>query len=203
MPLDPDLPMAQFIRRKAGLVCLSLLVVVAMPFTSATAQSASPPPDYKISPEDVLEISVWKEPDLQREVIVRPDGGISFPLVGDIRAAGKSTSELQEDLVRALETFIPDAVVTVSIVELKGLRIYVMGKVRSPGQFLVGRYVDVLQALTLAGGFTPFANQRDVHVIRRVDGREVVYEFDYTEVEKGKNLEQNIRLQADDIVVVP
>lgn len=170
---------------------------------AAAAEPASTPPEYKISAEDVLDISVWREPDLQRQVIVRPDGGISFPLVGDIEAAGKTPAELQNALVARLETYIPDAVVTVSVVELRGLRIYVTGKVRNPGQYLVGRYVDVLQAITLAGGLTPFANQRDITIRRREDGREVVYEFDYTEVERGRNLSQNIQLRADDVVVVP
>lgn len=184
-----------------ALLALALLAPAAGVY--AEAAPMAPPPDYRISAEDVLDISVWKEPDLQRQVIVRPDGGISFPLVGDVPAAGKTPAELQGALRERLETFIPDAVVTVSVVELRGLRIYVTGKVRNPGQFLVGRYVDVLQAITLAGGFTPFANSRNVHIIRREEGREVVYEFDYNEVERGHNLAQNIRLQADDVVVVP
>ena len=184
-------------------VLLAPLACASEPTAGASGQAVTPPPEYEISAEDVLDISVWREPDLQRQVIVRPDGGISFPLVGDIEAAGKTPAQLQDDLVARLETYIPDAVVTVSVVELRGLRIYVTGKVRNPGQFLVGRYVDVLQAITLAGGLTPFANQRDITIRRREGGREVVYEFDYAEVERGRNLSQNIQLRADDVVVVP
>lgn len=160
-------------------------------------------PDYRISAEDVLDISVWKEPDLERQVVVRPDGGISFPLAGELRAAGLTAGELQSLITERLARFVPDAVVTVSVIELRGLRIYVTGKVNNPGQFQVGRYVDVLQAITLAGGFTPFANSNAVQVIRRENGREKVFKFNYKQVERGKNLKQNIQLQADDVVVVP
>ena len=170
---------------------------------SATAQDTAALPDYRIAAEDVLDISVWREADLQRQVIVRPDGGISMPLVGDIKAAGRTVAELEADLEKELSTYIPDAVVTVSVVQLRGLRIYVTGQVRRPGQFEVGRYIDVLQAITLAGGFTPFAKTGDVQIIRREDGKETVYEFNYKQVERGKNLHQNIRLQTDDVVLVP
>ena len=158
---------------------------------------------YRISAEDVLEISVWKEEELQREVTVRPDGGVSFPLVGDIRAANLTPSELEANITTALAKFIPDALVTVSVIQVQGLRIYVNGKVRNPGQFLVGRYIDVLQALTLAGGLTPFANSKDIKILRRVDGREQVLKFNYKQVERGSKLEQNIILRADDTVMVP
>jgi len=170
------------------------------------AESALDPaqlPDYRIAAEDVLDVSVWREPELQRQVIVRPDGGISLPLVGNIQAAGRTPAELEEAILQKLTTYIPDAVVTVSVLELRGLRVYVTGNVRSPGQFEVGRYIDVLQAITLAGGFTPFADKGDVQIIRRIDGRETVLKFDYNQVERGRNLHQNIRLQTDDVVLVP
>jgi polysaccharide export outer membrane protein len=182
-------------------------VLAAVPLPAQAAEQAEPTqdglPGYRISAEDLLEISVWKEEDLQGEVIVRPDGGISFPLVGDIQAAGKTTSQLEADIAERLRVYIPDAVVTVSVLELRGLRIYVSGSVENPGQYTVGRYVDVLQAITLAGGLTPFANERDIRVIRREDGREKVYHFDYRQVQRGRNLEQNILLEPDDVVVVP
>lgn len=192
--------------RALHLVIAALLLAAsigAQAQTSDAPQAVVPPPGYRIAAEDVLDISVWKETDLQRQVIVRPDGGISFPLVGDVQAAGLTTTELEATLKSRLATFIPDAVVTVSVVELKGLRIYVTGNVRSPGQYEVGRYVDVLQAITLAGGFTPFADTRNVQIIRREGGRETVFEFDYKDVQRGRNLSQNIMLQADDVVLVP
>ena len=174
--------------------------------TAGAAESALDPaemPDYRIAAEDVLDVSVWREPELQRQVIVRPDGGISLPLVGNIQAAGRTPAELEEAILQKLTTYIPDAVVTVSVLELRGLRVYVTGNVRNPGQFEVGRYIDVLQAITLAGGFTPFADKGDVQIIRRVDGREKVLKFNYNQVERGKNLHQNIRLQTYDVVLLP
>ncbi|MEM7099858.1 MAG: polysaccharide biosynthesis/export family protein [Pseudomonadota bacterium] len=171
--------------------------------TSAKADDTDVTPDYRLAAEDVLDISVWREPDLEKQVIVRPDGGISMPLVGDIKAAGLTIAELEASLETELSTYIPDAEVTVSVVQLRGLRIYVTGQVRRPGQFEVGRYIDVLQAITLAGGFTPFANTSNVQIIRREGASETVFEFNYRQVEKGRNLDQNIRLQTDDVVLVP
>jgi polysaccharide export outer membrane protein len=160
-------------------------------------------PDYRISAEDLLEISVWKEEDLQKEVIVRPDGGISFPLAGDVQAAGLTPYELEQSISQGLQEFIPDAVVTVSVLEIRGLRIYVSGNVTAPGQYTVGRYVDVLQAITLAGGLTPFADKNSIRVIRRDEGGERVFKFNFGQVQRGVKLEQNILLQPDDVVVVP
>ena len=169
----------------------------------AADEPVSAPPDYRIAAEDVLQISVWKEEGLEREVIVRPDGGVSFPLAGNVIAAGKTPAEVEAEIATRLQRFIPDAVVTVSVVRLQGMRVYVTGQVRNPGQFTVGRYVDVLQAITLAGGLTPFAKDGDIKVIRREDGREVIYKFNFGEVRKGENLGQNIVLRTDDVVVVP
>ncbi len=180
-----------------------LIAVLSLTLWTPGALAQGVAPDYEISAEDVLEISVWKEPELQRQVIVRPDGGISFPLVGDIPAAGRTPQQLEQDIKSRLDQFIPDSVVTVSVVELRGLRIYVSGKVRNPGQFLVGRYVDVLQAITLAGGLTPFADESGIQVIRRTSAGEEIFKFNYSRVKRGRDLAQNIMLQADDIVVVP
>ncbi len=160
-------------------------------------------PAYRIGPEDVLEIFVWKEPDLQREVLVRPDGGISFPLAGDLEAAGKTPVEVQEELTRRLQKYIPDAVVTVTVTKVAGYRIFVVGKVNNPGQYVVGRYVNVLQALTLAGGLTPYASENKIKIVRKKGDGEVTFPFHYSAVKKGKNLEENILLQSGDVVVVP
>jgi polysaccharide biosynthesis/export protein len=182
---------------------LSILAACASVLPAVAEEPQRVVPDYRISAEDVIEISVWKEPDLQREAIVRPDGGISFPLVGDIQAAGLTPKELEETIRSGIERFIPDAVVTVSVLEVRGMRIYVTGKVRSPGQFVVGRYVDVVQAITLAGGFTPFAKTNNVQIIRRDGAREQVFRFNYDQIERGRDMSQNIMLQADDVVLVP
>jgi len=162
------------------------------------------PREYRIGAEDVLHISVWKEKELQREVIVRPDGGISFPFAGEIKAAGRTPALLELVLTKRIQKFIPDALVTVSITKLAGLRIYVIGKVKKSGQFVIGRYVDVLQALTLAGGLDPYASEKNIKILRRDDqGREQAFPFNYSKVKNGEKLTQNIQLQNNDVVVVP
>ena len=158
---------------------------------------------YQIQPEDVLEVFVWKEEDLQKEVTVRPDGGVSLPLIGNVMVANKTTAEVQKTITTALHEFIPDAVVTVSIKQLKGMRIYVSGKVNKPGEYELGRYVDVLQALTLAGGPNTFAEADNISIQRRVGNKVEVFKFNYTQVQKGKKLEQNIMLKPNDVVMVP
>lgn len=158
---------------------------------------------YLIGPQDVLHISVWGEENLDREALVRPDGGISFPLVGNMQAAGKTTSELQQDIEAEIQEFVPQAVVTVGIEEIAGYTIFVIGQVNQPGQFTLGRYVDVIQALTLAGGLTPFADENEIKVLRRQGGKEVVLPFNYSAVKAGEELSQNVTLQSGDTVVVP
>ncbi len=183
---------------------VALLALLMLSATGAAAEEpVSAPADYRIAAEDVLLVSVWKEEGLEREVIVRPDGGISFPLAGNVIVAGKTPAEVESEIASRLQRFIPDAVVTVSVVRLQGMRVYVTGQVKNPGQFTVGRYVDVLQAITLAGGLTPFAKDGDIKIMRRVEGREVMYKFNFGEVRRGQSLDQNIVLQTDDVVVVP
>jgi polysaccharide export outer membrane protein len=159
--------------------------------------------DYEIGPEDVLGISVWKEQDLQREVLVRPDGWITFPLVGNLKAAGRTAYELEQEIRLKLRKFIPDPVVTVSVLKIQGLKIFVLGRVGKPGEYMVGRYVDVLQALTLAGGLTPFAKESQIKIVRKQDNKEVVIPFDYSEVKHGRQLNQNIKLKSGDTIIVP
>jgi polysaccharide export outer membrane protein len=159
---------------------------------------------YLLGPEDVLLISVWKDEHLTREVVVRPDGMISFPLVGDLQAEGKTVEELRADLVRRLAKYIPNVNVTAAVTKVLSYKIYVMGRVNKPGEYLVGHYTDVLQALSLAGGLTPFAAENDIKVVRRrVRGQQQTFHFRYGDVRKGSDLEQNILLQRGDVVMVP
>ncbi len=161
-------------------------------------------PNYFIGPEDVLFISVWQEPDLQREVKVRPDGGISFPLAGNVEVAGKTVDEVTSIITERVQKYIPAAVVTVSVEQVAGYSVYVIGQVSAPGKFTLGRYVDVMQALTLAGGLTPFANADEITIRRRQpDGTEIVLPFDYGAVQSGRSIDQNVLLQSGDTVVVP
>jgi len=158
---------------------------------------------YAVKPGDVLEISVWKEPDLQRTVLVRPDGMFSFPLVGEIDSRGKSVSELNKLVSDRLSKYIADAVVTVSLTEVKGNKIFVIGQVNKPGEFIVNPSVNVMQALSMAGGVTAFAATNDIKIIRRSGTTQQAMPFQYGDVVRGKSLNQNIDLQSGDIVVVP
>jgi polysaccharide export outer membrane protein len=170
------------------------------------APSTGPPADaqYTVKPGDMLQVSVWKEPDLQGPVLVRPDGMFSFPLAGQMDARNKTVSELQQELTTKLKKFISDPVVTVSIQEIKGNKVYVIGQVQKPGDFIVNPRVDVMQALSMAGGTTPFAALGDIMILRRNDsGQQQALPFKYTDVVRGRNLQQNIMLQAGDVVVVP
>jgi polysaccharide export outer membrane protein len=163
----------------------------------------APGPQYLVQPGDILQITVWKEEDLQREVLVRPDGGMSFPLAGDVVAAGRTVEQIQKDLSSRIESFIPEPVVTVAVKQVVGNRVYVVGRVNKPGEIIMGHELTVMQALSLAGGVTPFAALNKVHVLRRDNGVERSIPFRYGDVEKGRNLSQNIILQNGDVVVVP
>ncbi|HUQ51759.1 MAG TPA: polysaccharide biosynthesis/export family protein, partial [Gammaproteobacteria bacterium] len=122
---------------------------------------------YEVQPSDRLQVAVWREPELTQEVVVRPDGAFSFPIVGEINAVGKSVEELRLELVQRLSRIIPDVVVTVAVLEIRGNKVYVIGQVIRPGEFIVNPRVDVIQALSLAGGTTPFASPSEIFVLRR------------------------------------
>lgn len=167
------------------------------------AESEPGGPSYYLGPEDVLKISVWKDEALTAEAVVRPDGMISFPLVGDLKAEGNTVEELRNAIATRLAKFIPKPTVSVSVMKVNSYKIYVLGKVNRPGEFLVGHYTDVMQALSLAGGLTPFASENNIKVLRRVGDQQVTFPFGYGEALKGKGLEQNIVLQRWDVVMVP
>ena len=158
---------------------------------------------YKVQPGDIISISVWKEEDLQREVLIRPDSGISFPLIGEINSKGKSIAKIKEEIAAKLEKFIPQPDVSVSIRQINGNKIYVIGKVNRPGEFPLSKPLDVMQALSLAGGTATFAELDEIIILRRENGTQHAIPFNYPEVERGKKLEQNIILQSGDVVVVP
>ncbi len=181
-------------------VTLSLLVLIA-PSLAQDAQSIVA--SYKVLPGDVLQISVWKEEDLQMEVLVRPDSAFSFPLAGEISTRNRSVIELQEEVTQRLSRYISDPVVTVSVQQVLGNKIYVIGQVNRPGVFTVNPQVDVIQALSMAGGTTPFAALNDIKILRRTGDQQRAISFRYNDVVKGNTLEQNIILQSGDVVVVP
>jgi polysaccharide export outer membrane protein len=177
---------------------------------SASSALASPagaalvPPDYRLGPEDVVEISVWREDTLKGQYLVRPDGYISFPLAGEVLAEGRLASEIRDDVLDKLKKYLSDPVVSVTVVRIAAQKVYVIGRVNKPGEYVSGRYIDIMQALSMAGGLTPFAAANDIRVMRKAPGgRQEVIPFRYNDVVKGRNLEQNIILKPGDVVVVP
>jgi polysaccharide export outer membrane protein len=165
---------------------------------------ADEPEPYRIQPGDILMVSVWKEDALMAEVLVRPDGGMSFPLVGDVRASGRTVEQVRELVNERLSKFIPDPAVTIAVKQIGGNRVYVIGKVNRPGEFTFSRPLDVMQALSMAGGATSFAALDDIQILRRDDGgKQTARRFRYSEVERGRSLDQNILLKSGDTVVVP
>ena len=182
---------------KFSSVLLSTALLLTLVMQGALADA------YKIQPGDVLEVSVWKEENMSRTALVRPDGGMSFPLVGDIQAAGESVENLGATITERLSKYIPDPVVTVSMQQLSGNKIYVVGKVARPGVYVANSYVDVVQAIAMAGGMTPFASVNKIKIVRRKGKELEAYPFRFSDIEKGKDLQQNIVLRSGDIVIVP
>jgi len=186
------------IRQMNRVVAGLILCILSWP---AMAQDAS----YRLNPGDILDISVWKEEGMQRQTLVLPDGMISFPLAGHLMAAGKTPQEVQGDLVARIKEFIPDPQITVTVQGTTGNKIYVVGQVNNPGEFPVSHKIDVMQALSLARGLTPFGDENDIKILRRdrVTGKEQALSFDYSAVKNGEDLETNIQLESGDVVVVP
>lgn len=189
---------------KLPLIVNLLLTFVAVASPAVAQQSPiADQGEYRINAGDRLEISVWKEEDLQRQVLVRPDGAFTFPLAGEIMAKGRTVTEVRKELEERLTVYIPELASTVTVVEVSGNTVYVIGQVQNPGAFVMNPVLDVMQALSLAGGTTPFASLKQIRILRREGGTRKAIRFDYTAVSEGKGLEQNIVLQSGDVVVVP
>lgn len=177
-----------------------LLAVVVL---CAPAWSAAQDGSYRINPGDVLAVSVWGEENLNRQVLVLPDGTMTFPLAGQLQADQKTTTELEREIASRLARYVPDPVVTVAVQNAAGNKIYVVGEVNRPGEFPITRPLDVMQALSLAGGLTAFAGQNGIRVLRREADRQIALPFRYGDVKDGENLESNILLRSGDVIVVP
>jgi polysaccharide export outer membrane protein len=206
--------------RNAGLLVL-LIMLVGLPLAAqaqpsaqgsptpaagadaSAAQAAAADPSYIIGADDVLDISVWKEPDVSRSVPVRPDGKISLPLVSDVQAAGLTPSQLAADLTTRLKKFLNDPQVTVIVTAINSRRIYIVGEVARPGAFPLLPNMTVLQALADAGGFTTFANTKKIHILRMINGKQTEFPFEYREVLEGNKTSENITLLPGDEIVVP
>jgi polysaccharide biosynthesis/export protein len=194
--------------KHAAVFCV-ILAVIAFVRSDAIAQQKTVPgsspneTSYVIQPNDTLEVFVWKEPDLTRKVLVRPDGQISFPLVQDLKAAGFTPDELKRRLESKLQEYLTSPNVTVIVENIQSYKVFVVGKVQKAGSILTEKPITVLQALSLAGGFQDYAKQADITILRSVGGQNYVLQFDYRGVTRGKKPEENIMLKSGDVVVVP
>jgi len=182
------------------LICIlmiaSLLWAADQPLTTTTE-------DYIIGPGDVIDISVWKNQALTKQLTVLPDGKIHYPLLGEIVVGGKTLIDLEKELKQRITKFMPAPDLTVMVQEVNSMLIYVIGKVNNPDRFDLKSNINVLQALTMAGGLNTFAKRNKIKILRKTKDENLIFTFEYDDVMEGKNLEQNIELRRGDIVVVP
>ncbi len=197
--------------------CLLCALAVAQDSTASKASSSaahltdknSAPPafhndTYIIGVDDILAISVWKEPEISKTVPVRSDGKISLPLAGEVQASGETPRQLEVALSRRLASYISQPEVTVIVQEIKSQKFNILGQVVKPGAYPLANSPTVLDAIAIAGGFRDFAKQKSIYVLRRnPDGTEIRLPFNYKDIVKGKNVAENVKLQPNDTVVVP
>lgn len=193
-----------------AIVALILATRLAHAFSELEKAKGTPvaPPaaaeEYMIGPDDLLAVNVWKEPEISRNVVVRPDGRISLPLVGDLRASGRSPAQLQGDIKAQLLTYLSSPEVTVIVQEARSHKFNILGEVEHPGSYPLSRSMTVLDAIAVAGGFRDFAKTRKIYVLRmRSDGSRQRLPFNYKAVIKGQSSSENVELQPRDTVIVP
>ena len=192
-------------RTKSQIAMITIFLLMVPPFGFPQSDlSSAPPYSYIIGNGDVLEIVTWKEPDFSREeIVVRLDGKISFPLLGDVMAAGKTPTQLTKDIQAGLKAYVAEPHVTVTVRGATSKRFYILGEVVNTGEYPLTKDLTVLQAFALAGGFTEWASKKEIILHRREGGQETVIRIDYKEIVKGKDFSQNVQIQADDTIVVP
>jgi len=175
--------------------------------SEAAADSKAPAvdfgPDYRLGPGDQVDIAVWKDETLTKSVIVLPDGKLSFPLIGEVKAAGRTIAQLRKEITEKISPFLPDPTLSIEVKQVNSMLIYVIGRVNTPGRFVLNTNVNVLQALTIAGGVNAFARRDKIKIFRQEGEKTTILHFKYDEVVEGTRLEQNIMLQKGDVVVVP
>ena len=203
--------MNSFLRLCSFLVILQCIPLAGAQEAPAQKKEVSPKTtastpadaDYKIGPQDVIRIDVWKEPDISRTIPVRPDGKISLPLLNDVQASGLTTMELAASLRESFSKYLNNPQVTVTVTEINSRRVYITGEVNHAGALPLLPNMTVLQALASGGGFTQFAKLKNIYVLRTENGKQVKHPFNYKEVVKGNLAEQNILLEPGDVIVVP
>jgi polysaccharide export outer membrane protein len=169
----------------------------------ATQPAVAVPSDYVIGPEDVLGVVFWREPEISGDVTVRPDGRITIPVIGDMQAAGRRPEDLQAAILAAAGKYITDPNVAVVVRTINSRKVFVTGRVNTPGGHDLRGPMNVMQAIALAGGLTEYANAKNITILRMQKGQTQTFKFNYKDVAKGKGLEQNILLMPGDTVVVP
>jgi len=194
--------------------CLSMSLIIAPGHLAAaekkaagaeqTGSAKAGPKDYKIGAGDILDITIWKEPDLSREeILVRTDGKISFPLLNDVQAAGLTPLEMKRNMEAGLKDFISNPFVTITVRSPDSQKIYILGEVLTTGEYPLTKNLTVLQAFALAGGFTEWASKKEIILMRKEGGKEKIYRINYKNIIKGKDISQNLKLKADDTIIVP
>jgi polysaccharide export outer membrane protein len=171
--------------------------------TTAHAGKVPVAPEYQVGESDMLQISVWKEPELSKSVVVRPDGMISLPLIGEVKVIGMTSAQIQEVVTSKLKAYLLNPRVTVEITEIKSRRVFITGEIVRPGLYPLAGPTTVLQLIAQAGGFTPFAKRKSIVILRQENGRQLKYPFNYPDVLRGRAPDQNIALAPGDTVVVP
>lgn len=206
--------MHMIVRVRGGLITLGLVMLLQLGLAGCFSQevqyrgSSVPPTEFLIGPEDVLVVTVWRNQELSKDVIVRPDGKISLPLIGDITAAGLTAQELSKQVADRLAEYMSTPTVSVQVKEINSYHVFVVGEVAKPGKYVLKSYASVLQGISYAGGFTTFASRNSVHVLRIVkngqgEAKQVMIPVPYQDIVQGRNLEANIVLKAGDVIVVP
>jgi polysaccharide export outer membrane protein len=192
-------------RRPRVLPFVGTLLFMSFICAAGAADAAdAPASDYRLHAGDKLDIAVWKEIELTKPiVVVNPDGRFTFPLAGDIMAVGKTVGEVRTEIENHLKRYIPEPVVTVAVTDFGGNVAYVIGQVAKPGVFIMNPRINVLQALALAGGGTPFAKLDSIIILRGSQQSQRALPFRFSQVSSGKSLEQNVVLESGDVVVVP
>ena len=187
----------------AAILLMTLIAVPPLWAAEQAEAAASPISDYIIGPGDVLDISVWNNEALTKAASVLPDGKIHFPLIGEVVAGGKTLIDLETELKQRIATFVPDPNLTIMVQQVNSMLIYVIGKVNRSGRYALNTNINVLQALTMAGGLNTFAKRNKIKIFREDSGKTDIFQFKYDEVTEGEKLEQNIELKRGDVVVVP
>lgn len=184
-------------------LCFCLIANTGFAAEPLSAPVANKAESYYLQAGDVIELLVWKEPDLSREILIGPDGFISIPLIGAVEAKNKTLDDLRLEIKKRLSAVVNEPSVNISLRGVAGNKIFILGKVARPGEYPLTQPVDVLQALSKAGGITPFADAGDIKIIRRTGQNQAVIPFNYNQVERGKHLEQNVTLASGDTILVP